>query len=93
MLASETLKLLKAGESNVQIETMAKLYQAYSSRFYLVYGGKEEMRRSGLDKDFLEPFKLIGALIEKVATELGDQDIVQMLSVYAELDRNYDGFY
>ena len=52
------------------------MYHAFSCRFYLIYGGSEEMRRSGLDEDFLEPFKLIGDLIEKCAPALGDEDLV-----------------
>ena len=51
------------------MDALAKLYQAYSARFYLVYGGREEMRRSGLDESFLEPFRLIGAVVERVANE------------------------
>ena len=55
------------------MDVLAKLYQAYSARFYLVYGGREEMRKSGLDEPFLEPYRLIGAMVEKVAEEqLGD---------------------
>ena len=51
------------------------------------------MRRSGLDEDFLEPFKLIGNLIEKFAPVLGDEDLIQMIVVYTELDQYYDGFF
>ena len=56
--------------------TLARLYQTYSARFYLVCGGNEEKRRSKLDEEFLEPYKLLGDIIQRVAGELGDQDIV-----------------
>ena len=54
---------------DLDMDALAKLYQAYSARFYLVYGGREVMRRSGLDESFLEPFRLIGAVVERVANE------------------------
>ena len=75
------------------MQTLAQLYHAFSCRFYLVYGGDDAMRRSGLDEEFLEPYKLLAKQIEKIATDLGDRDIIQMLNVYTELDQSYEGFY
>ena len=78
MLAGEIIKLLRqrGSDETVSMQALAQLYHAFSCRFYLIYGGNEEMRRSGLDEDFLEPFKLIGDLIEKFAPVLGDEDLI-----------------
>ena len=44
-----------------------------------------------MDEEFLEPYKLLAKQIEKIATDLGDRDIIQMLNVYTELDQSYKG--
>lgn len=41
----------------------------------------------------MQPYKDLGRLIEGQVDELGDQDIISMLTVYTELDQSYEGFY
>ena len=60
---------------------------------YYWFSDDEEIRRMHMDEEFLEPYKLLAKQIEKIATDLGDRDIIQMLNVYTELDQSYEGFY
>lgn len=41
----------------------------------------------------MEPYRLIGTQIENVAGLLSDQDIIEMIPMFTELDQSYEGFY
>ena len=71
--------------------TVCRLYDYYRTAYYWIQD--EDERRSRLDKEYLEPYQLLGQIIERVADDLGEQDVIQMLNVYTELDQSYDGFY
>ena len=46
-----------------------------------------------MDEEFLAPYRLLAEVVAEAAEELGDQDVVQMLEMFVELDQSYEGFY
>lgn len=81
---------LRSGESTAPM-TVCQLYESFSATYY--WTGDEDYRRMKLTDDSLEPYKLIGRVIETSTESLGGEDTVQMLNMFIELDQSYDGFY
>lgn len=62
-------------DSEMSMTSLAKLYEALKTRYYW-FSDDEEIRRMDMDEEFLEPYKLLGSEVEKVAYMLGDRDVI-----------------
>lgn len=59
----------------MSMSSLARLYEAFKTRYYW-FSDNEEIRRMDMDEEFLEPYKLLGREVEKVADMLGDRDVI-----------------
>ena len=88
----EVLKRLTDGSWIDNMITIAKLFEVLKSHYYW-FSEDEDIRRSNLTDELLQPYKLLGEQIVPNSKDLGNHDVFQMLEIFNELDQSYDGFY